>query len=275
MKGMKIVSMLAVTLVMVSASFAAISSSGGTEDFETVGVADEAELTNGFLTDWVITDAEATQGIYYDTSSGGTLDTSGWSLANGSLSKPSSTADLKANITGAGSVGVILEAPLVTGRDFVYSWWVGFQTPPSNNFRTGIGFPNFGTLGSNSVHFEFQGNGTGTKDFIWGVRKNTSGTGATVANPYGSGATDDTDYSTLNWNKFEIRIETSSSAKGTATYTYNGTELGTCELIQDTGTTLESHKFFVAMFKANTSGTIYLDDLEVSSASGIDDWIIF
>jgi len=260
-------------VVMAGAAFAVIGSSGGTEDFESVGsLTDATNITEALMpqiSGWSYYETCAAPFFYYDNN-----DTSGFSTAAGAGTKPTGAGCLEVKSTGAtADQHRIGGASMDIGRSITYSAWFAIKTTPvNNNARIGIHFPDVSaTSNQASAHIEFC---DGSKDLKLVLRSEilASGIGEFFVN---GGASDDNDYALDTWNKLEITITTSESEAGEVTFSLNGSVIGQGAIISDAAGNLLSSRCFVLAWKSISSCDIYIDDIHVEADTGIDDWMLF
>ena len=277
MSIIKSVVTLSLCLLMTGVVGAAITSSGGTEDFEAISYKDEEEIVDPTtMTGWEIqTDpgAFANGGIFCDTSNGGgTLDTASFTVASGAGSKPVSNVDLKVTQPTAPTVrGQCLEGPAVSGRTVTYEFWFAVTSVPESTYVM-IGGVSFDALNNDpKISFWIQ---SVTKDIRMHVHSDVSAVGLMVKQDVGSGIDDDTDYTLSEWQKAEFEVVTSTSGEGSVVFKLNGVQVGDAVAIrQDSGGDLLTHHFY-SLARKSSNTAYYLDDVKVTLDTGVDDWFI-
>ena len=260
-------------VVMAGAAFAAIGSSGGAEDFESVGsLTDGTNITQTLMpqiSGWSYYESSATPFFYFDNN-----DTSGFTTAAGAGTKPTGAGCLEVKSTGSTDDQHRIGGALMDlGRSITFTAWFAVKgTPAGNNARIGVHFPDVDAAANKATaHISFSPD---TKDLKLILRSEllASGIGEFFVN---GGASDNNDYALDTWNKLEITITTSESEAGEVTFSLNGSVIGQGAIISDAAGKLLSSRCFVLAWKSISSCDIYIDDIHVEADTGIDDWMLF
>lgn len=267
MKKAGIASLLSMFVLLVGLAGAAIDpSTGGTEDFEGMTLADEAVVTVPDLpTNWDFLNVDDDPTYYYDTSKGGgTLDTATWSVAAG-LTKPSSTASIKMNCLKASTTGWrwIYGPEFVDQRAATYTFWFGVGATPTGGYIIVTEILFFGSGSHIRVIFEpdtspqqvsFRTMSVGSPDLEY---------------------TNKTTVNLQEWNKIEIAFATSATSYGTMSIKLNDVEQLSGATIIDSGGYLTDHRLACYAHRYVTAGTTYLDDVSVILGTAVNDWMMF
>ena len=263
-------------VVLAGAAFAAIGSSGGTEDFESVG-----SLTNGDqitaplisnISGWDYYETCDSPIYYYDTD-----DTTGFSTAAGAGTKPSGAGCLRVYSTASGIYNHrIGSTQMSLGRDITMSAWFAVKTTPSNTGQfllMGLHFPGWGAVATQASAWLMIE--TATRDIRLRVKREISASGANEDLYVGTGAMDNTDYDLNTWNKLEVSVTSSDSATGQIQFSLNGDPVGSPVAIKsDPSGHFMTPRCSFPNWAAITVTEVYFDDITVQSGSGFDDWIL-
>lgn len=276
----RVIALLIASVVLLPLSVnAEITSSGGTEDFESLGLSDETTLSDLNLpTNWTITGATDNSYFNYDTN-----ETSGWSAAGGAGTKTAGSASVKA-VAGE-AVDARCISPAVSGRQATYTfWWAASVVNSGANIWIGLRFES--RTSENSGPHVFLNFFPDTKDIQFKVAQFLDPLGGGSGQVFNLGLTkngDDTDYALDIWNKCEIEISSSESETGKITITFNGTTYtdvggpadatGELPVASDSNDLLE-HSFVFNTHTA-TAGTFYFDDITISTDTDVSDWMMF
>ena len=284
MKVVKIALALAMTLFIASVSYAAITSTGGTEDFDSVGTladGDQLSAANiGQISGWTLDPSSgANLYFYYDNN-----DTSAFTTASGAGTKPAGSGNFNIkNITGQGTMdnSRVISTQMTFARQISISGWFAVSDVIyGNNVRVGIWFPGASTTSNKgSIHLDFLMDNAGvnrTKDVGLIVRGEVSASAGNETLNVGSSGLDDTDFALNEWNEFQINITTSDSAEGSAELIFNGATIGSIALKADSSSIMLSGHCFILTWANTIAGNMYVDDLDINAgASSVDDWMMF